>query len=264
MLSKSSSTNAHVASALRYKNKRYGTRSPMSQWRNHKSPKSGTLEVYLIRHGQSVNNAIADSSQWLPDPPLTPIGTQQANWLADHLKTDNRIIQLYTSPLLRALQTTRPIAAALGLQPHLWIDIHEHGGVVQEGSPVINQMGLTREEIAAACPGIFILHGLAEMGWWRTGEGFEPKAELYARCARVAQSLHTRARSLSPDMPECVALVSHGLFISRLIKTIFAVDNDAYYYLHHNTGITRIDYLDGQPIMRYTNKTVHLPPDYLT
>lgn len=264
MLSNSSSTHGHIASALRYKSKRYGTRSPVSQRRNHRSQKSGTLEVYLIRHGQSVNNAEVDSNQWLPDPPLTSIGTQQADWLANHLKTDNRITQLYTSPLLRALQTTRPIADALGLQPHLWIDIHEHGGVVQEGKPIINQMGLTRVQMAQACPGIFILDGLAEMGWWRTGEGFEPKGELYARCDRVAQSLHNRARSLAPDTPECVALVSHGLFISRLIKTIFGVDNDAYYYLHHNTGITRIDYLDGQPIMRYTNKTPHLTPDYLT
>lgn len=45
------------------------------------------VELLLIRHGQSANNALehaaGDLGGRLPDPPLTPLGHAQARWLAD-------------------------------------------------------------------------------------------------------------------------------------------------------------------------------------
>ena len=36
---------------------------------------------------------------------------------------------IYISPMLRALRTAAPLAAALGLAPQVWTDIFEHGGL---------------------------------------------------------------------------------------------------------------------------------------
>lgn len=68
--------------------------------------------LYLVRHAQSTNNAQPES-QRIPDPPLTDLGEQQAQALAlaiDQLSPDH----LFSSPFLRTLQTTAPVAQALG------------------------------------------------------------------------------------------------------------------------------------------------------
>ena len=97
-------------------------------------------ELYLIRHGQSQNNAFAAESTTktteetprTSDPSLTRAGYAQAKCVAGYLaqeadKTDVRdvtpvenghgIDKLYTSAMLRALETAQPIADALGLTP---------------------------------------------------------------------------------------------------------------------------------------------------
>ncbi|HLV36213.1 MAG TPA: histidine phosphatase family protein, partial [Spirillospora sp.] len=43
------------------------------------------MEVYLIRHGQSVNNALGSPAGRSHDPELTEIGFRQAEILAAHL-----------------------------------------------------------------------------------------------------------------------------------------------------------------------------------
>ena len=110
------------------------------------------MQLFLIRHGESANNAlgVGDISyedymaQRSPDPGLTQIGKRQAEMVARHLAADGHpesrngtplastragygIQTLYVSAMLRALQTARPIAAALGLAPQVMVDIHEHG-----------------------------------------------------------------------------------------------------------------------------------------
>lgn len=85
-------------------------------------------QLYLIRHGQSENNARAGESTRTADPGLTHTGQVQAVRVASHLtrevdRTDvrdgfvteggYRIGRLFCSPMLRALQTAQPIGEAL-------------------------------------------------------------------------------------------------------------------------------------------------------
>ncbi|MAG34906.1 MAG: hypothetical protein CL878_01430, partial [Dehalococcoidia bacterium] len=128
------------------------------------------MELYIIRHAQSSNNVLTDSSRRVTDPPLTTIGEQQAQLVAQHLTAvpeasahlhpvaahHNRagfaLTRLFTSPMRRALQTARPIGAALGRQPEVWVDIHETGGMFldhHDGRGPVGTPGLTRVEIAA-------------------------------------------------------------------------------------------------------------------
>lgn len=74
--------------------------------------------LYLIRHGETEGNRQGRYIGWA-DPPLTPGGQQQAASLAQRL-AGPPIRAVLSSDLSRAMETARPIAAALGLtlQPH--------------------------------------------------------------------------------------------------------------------------------------------------
>ena len=70
--------------------------------------------LYLVRHGQSVANVTWEFSYKRVDPPLTDLGIEQARITAEHLRSLH-VDALYTSPMLRAVQTAEIFKAALGL-----------------------------------------------------------------------------------------------------------------------------------------------------
>jgi phosphohistidine phosphatase SixA len=82
------------------------------------------MRVYIVRHGQSTNNA---GHTLLDDPPLTPLGRKQmrrvAKWLAEEPGTMH---WLFTSPLLRAQQSAAILAQVLELEPETWDDLREY------------------------------------------------------------------------------------------------------------------------------------------
>ena len=71
------------------------------------------MELILIRHGlpQLVENLDGSPA----DPPLSEIGLRQADLMAKWL-LNTSIDYLYTSPMLRALQTARPLEMLKDLQ----------------------------------------------------------------------------------------------------------------------------------------------------
>lgn len=243
-------------------------------------------ELYLVRHAQSDNNAyfaeIRDNAATVPDrrtadPGLTCVGHSQAKCLADHLalqtdKSDVRdgvagaggygIGRLYCSAMLRTLQTIQPVAAALGLKPEIWLDVHEEGGIWhdhRDGRGPIGYAGLTRRQIDAQFPGIAVPEEITEDGWWN--RPFEPRDDLAARAARVAEDI----RRLLAGSEERVAIFSHGNFISVLIQHLLLGQLvPDMRFSHHNTGISRLDF-DGDFVMlRYLNRMEHLPADRIT
>ena len=242
-------------------------------------------ELYLIRHGQSQNNAFAAESKAnateeaprTSDPSLTRAGYAQAKCVAGYLATeadktdvrdatpvgdDHGIHKLYTSAMLRALQTTQPIAEALGLTPEIWLDVHEEGGIwldQGDGRGAIGHAGLTRERIATQFPGFELPEAVTEAGWWN--RPFESRDDLVRRAARVAQDVR---RDIAGQESR-VAIVSHGTFISLLIQHLllgrYVPDIR---FSNHNTGISRLDF-DGESVMlRYLNRIDHLPVDLVT
>lgn len=82
------------------------------------------MRIYLVRHGQSTNNA---GLTQLEDPPLTPMGRKQiqrvAKWL---LEEPEPIHWLLTSPLLRAQQSAAILEKALQVEPEIWTDLQEY------------------------------------------------------------------------------------------------------------------------------------------
>ena len=241
------------------------------------------MELYIIRHAQSQNNAMPDGDLRVPDAPLTDLGHEQARLLAEYLKdgrnrdpwynpstgysrfeheADWGITHLYVSPMTRALQTCIPIAAALGLRPEIWVDTHEHGGVYQQRPEgIVGFPGRSRVDIESLLPNSLIPDIIADAGWWNPARGSETMPEAISRAVKVAAALRRRA-----DADERIIILTHGTFIDTLIKALFAqLPSRALFYLHYNTAITRIDFVERERLLvRYLNRVAHLPPDKIS
>jgi broad specificity phosphatase PhoE len=68
------------------------------------------MEIYLIRHGECFNSSQEhySSEKQTMDPPLTPIGVEQAKKLGHKIK-DKKFDRIYSSDLIRAIETSRII-----------------------------------------------------------------------------------------------------------------------------------------------------------
>lgn len=228
------------------------------------------LRLYLIRHGQSVNNAAETPQHHVFDPPLVDMGIKQSEALATHLKngSDNgaltygyNIHHIYTSPQLRSLQTAAAIADAIEIRPEIWVKIHELGGVVlQHRRGILNHPGLRRSEISAQFPTFKMPHDISDQGWWIGNGKLESVNNVMVRARVVANDLQIKSRT-ARDLG--VLLVSHGTFLNVLIQTL--LQDKTRDYLHYNAGLSRIDIDRGtKASLKYLNYTRHLEQSWIT
>lgn len=232
------------------------------------------MQLYIIRHAQSTNNALLDHRDRVYDPPLTGLGRRQADLLARYLATQMDpvalpradhvpgshgygIRRLYTSPMRRALQTSKAIGAALGLPPEVWIDLHEQGGIFLDHGKERGRVaypGMTRHEMLAEYPELLLPDVVTGRGWW-TG-GYEEMPACWGRASRVA----ARLRKWSSG-DESIAIVTHGGFLDALLKTLFNQPLDgSTFYANRNTAISCLRFgPDGQLRIQYLNQVPHLP-----
>jgi len=242
------------------------------------------MELYIIRHAQSTNNALADQRDRVCDPRLTELGRRQAHILAQHLANGaNRepnqpgpnpanhnvhngrgygITRLYCSPMWRALQTARPVGQALGLTPEVWTDIHECGGVYLdhgEAGGLMGHSGITRSELLAAFPDYIVPPAITDEGWWH--DGHEESAEWEARATHVAKILNNLVTS-----EERIAIITHGGFANALLKSLLGWSSAQRIFYHHdNASISLVEFRDdGRLTVRYLNRTDHLPLEMLS
>src|ERR1700733_3175541 len=113
------------------------------------------MNIYLIRHGESTNNA---GMPPVPDPPLTDLGREQARRTAQYL-AGLPFAALYASPMRRAIETAFQISETLQLPPHLLPDLCEVGGVGELA-------GMCRDEILCEWPAAVLDVTITERGWW--------------------------------------------------------------------------------------------------
>lgn len=233
------------------------------------------MRVYLIRHAQSTNNALADFRDRVVDPDLTPLGYEQiqrlGEWLKHSLEFGGKpfgFTHLITSPMLRALLTANAVAQATGLTLEVTPDVAEGGGMFLEDKHtgvITGYTGMTRSEILARFPHAQLGHSISEAGWWNPEMGRESEAHCAMRAIRVAHSLVHRSVH-SPE--ERVVIVTHGLFMDTLVKALLhqlPAPANHLFYTHYNTGITRFDLREGDELrLHYLNRVDHLPADKRT
>ncbi len=259
------------------------------------------MQLYFIRHGQSQNNRLYDTTGGYAgrqeDADLTETGHQQAQVVAAYLRdgdggaqhvsiTRNAdaprpairagespqgagafgITHLYTSLMMRAVETSEPIGAALGLDPIALADGHETGGIFVDDPHTgakIGRPGKPRSFFAARFPRIVLPEWLGEAGWWRS-QPMEPDADRYPRAQRVLQYL--LAAHATDDR---VALVSHGDFFNYLVAAAMKVPRPEQVWLvMNNCAISRLEFT-GNPSapfvdIAYVNRSHYLPANLVS
>lgn len=212
------------------------------------------MDLFLIRHGQSQNNALPES-QRVEDPGLTEIGHEQAKRLGEWISVLG-LTKLVTSPFRRALQTTEPIRRATGLVPEVRTELHEQGGCYR-GHTVENTVGrpgLTRAEIEQEFEGFGVADDID--GWWKS-KPYEDFATARRRALELLQWTHKQFA----ETDERVAFVSHGDLMLLFLKHFHAETLDC----PCNTSVTTVQIASGGGTqLTDFDRTEHLSPDLVT
>jgi 2,3-bisphosphoglycerate-dependent phosphoglycerate mutase len=247
------------------------------------------MELYFIRHGQSINNANTRNSEFEehPDPFLTEIGLEQAQYLARYLKEKQHITNdkdwniqnqygfgfthIYASLMERAVATAAPTARALETVPFsAWIDIHEEGGIyAREAEDRFRGLpGHPRSFFEKNFPELNLPGHYNESGWWN--RPFENEEDRQPRADKVLAELIARHGDKEGQPKERIAIVSHGGFFVRLLSSMLklpwrqgAHDMKSWFLLN-NCSISRFDIRKGDIMISYVNRTDHLPAHLIT
>jgi 2,3-bisphosphoglycerate-dependent phosphoglycerate mutase len=235
------------------------------------------MQLYFIRHGQSTNNRLfaqtGSSSGRDCDPELTDLGKRQAIAVAHLLAAgdpggyDGRngsfgITHLYTSPMMRAVNTALTIADALGLSLHLWEDIHEAGGIYlddEQTGAKVGQPGKDRAYFETHYPTVILPDGWGNGGWW--DRPFEEDEQRIQRARRFLADLLER----HAGGEDRVAVVSHGEFYFRFLSALLDLPAKTnYWFTLHNAAIARINFTPQEVQLVYLNRYDHLVGELLS
>ena len=216
------------------------------------------LELYLIRHGQSMGNAGYDKEELTireqHDPLLTEKGLRQAD-LAGRYLSDIDFDHIYSSGLIRAICTADAIIRyqkekkPLNILPHLC-----EVGITSEYN------GLTLEEMKEFCKTAQLAEGVSKDSPSVYHSSFENEDEIFERAKSVMN--HMRSRYANGEK---VAVVAHAAFLTILIFQIMGYEVCPIFDISlQNTGITKVVFYKsgtnpyGDISFEYINETAHL------
>lgn len=225
------------------------------------------LELYIIRHGQSMGNAGYEKSddelteKEKHDPVLTEKGKLQAQKAGNCLR-ETAFDAVISSAMLRAVQTATeimkyqqntnvlnilPIACEMMFAP-------DYKGVTMEEIREINANAILADGVAADSPMIY--SNLKD----------NDEAATYERAKQVIDYLRSHYHS-----GEKVALVSHAAFITYIVFTLmgFSEKSPCFDIDFNNTGITKVTFYKagtnkyGDTVFEAINDIAHLKEDGL-
>lgn len=190
------------------------------------APPPGSTEIVLVRHGASAAAVPDEPFEMLEghaDPPLAPVGHDQARAMAERLASE-RAAGLFVTPLRRTQETAAPLAERLGLEPAVVPDLREVMLGDWEG-------GKLRIHAAEGDPLFFRM--LEEERW-----DVIPNAEsMEAFAERVRRGLETIVEAVGPDAT-AIAVV-HGGVIGELCRQ--ATGSRPFAFVHaDNCSISRL------------------------
>jgi 2,3-bisphosphoglycerate-dependent phosphoglycerate mutase len=247
------------------------------------------MELYFIRHGQSVNNVNwgKPGYQENPDAPLTGLGLEQAQYVADFLKKAQPIVDpqpwniqnrfgfglthIYTSLMERAVQTAAPTARALGIPFEAWEEIHEVGGIyAREGELKLKGLpGRPRSYFEENFPELILSSKFNGTGWWNN-RPVETQEECHVRTKNFLSDLLAKHGDKQGEPEHRVLIFSHGDFFVHLMFAILDAPyaQAAYgfktWFAMNNCAISRVDFRQQRVTFAYLNRTDHLPDHLVT
>jgi probable phosphoglycerate mutase len=204
-----------------------------------------TTRVLLIRHGESQGNAERRFGGHSPTP-LSRLGHRQAEATARALANE-RVTAIYSSDLLRAVQTAEPLARATGLEIAQSSALRERSVGLMEG--------LTFEEAAAAHPEEYA--ALLRRDFERVLTGGESYRQLLDRAAAELD------RAIEQHRGGTLALYSHTgticILALHLMGALDAPTLKPVWLSTSNCGVTRFSIEHGGLIrIKALNDTRHL------
>jgi 2,3-bisphosphoglycerate-dependent phosphoglycerate mutase len=247
------------------------------------------MQLYFLRHAQSESNARweddPDTPFHFPDPGLTEVGRRQALAVAHALARTgpntngsphdpgNRsgfgITHIYSSLMVRAVETATEIGKALDLPVRGRTDLHEWGGIfhldveadTRDGLP-----GADRTYFETGFPGLQLPTDFKDTGWW--DRPYEPRSEVPTRARKVFDSLMGTHRNTA----DRVLVVSHGGFLNFILGAVVNLTADQtqanldanFWFVLNNTGLTRVDIGPVFCGVVYHNRIDHLGDELIT
>jgi probable phosphoglycerate mutase len=206
---------------------------------------AGATEIILVRHGAS-----ADAVRGAPfplidgrsDPPLSPMGQEQARAVGERLAGEE-IARLFVTPLRRTLETAAPLAEAAGLEPSVVENLAEVRLGDWEG-------GEYRLRVADRDP---IIRRVFTEERWDLIPGAESAESLGER---VRNGVGEVVAATGPDAAAVV--VAHGGIIGEACRQ--ATDSRPFAFVHSDNGsISRIVVRpSGKWQLRSFNEISHL------
>jgi len=220
------------------------------------------MQLYLIRHAESENNARMPH-QRTEDPPLTAVGRLQAQHLSTWIKT-LKIDTLICSPVRRSIETTRYITAVTGLHVQVWADVFEEGGIYRGYGPeaIAGGPGLADADIIGHFhehAGSTLDPSIGEDGWWNRDR--ESADEAVVRATAVSK----RLIETFGDSGQTVVAVTHADFKRKLLTQMLGQYVDASSLgMLRNTGITKVSFAGERWQLDWFNSVTHLPAKLIT
>jgi broad specificity phosphatase PhoE len=154
-----------------------------------------STRILLVRHGQSTWNALG-KWQGRADPPLSPLGQQQAASAAARIGMVDAVI---ASPLVRARQTAEIIAEGIGVGP-----VNTDDRLIETDAG--DWTGLTFHEIRTGWPGWLDQH--------KWPDNFEKEIDIVARMAEALIEIAARHPGAS------VVAVTHSGAMRNLDRSL--------------------------------------------
>ncbi len=187
------------------------------------------MEIVLIRHGEKIKIPHYNPENKRNDPPLTDRGVKQANLTGHFLKTQN-IQKIYSSDMVRTIETTEQISTEINLPYTLQPELREiyFGDLEIEGW----------ESFTTIAPEIFKVYSQ------RNTDFNYPKGESGEEAFQRTQSLIDQ---IIHEENQKVAIIAHGGIIRVLLCGLLNIPSG------HRFNI-------GNPIFNCSLTTLHYNP----
>ena len=203
-------------------------------------PRGGATRLLLVRHGET-DPAMRGRCHGRLEVELSAEGRRQAGGLAIAL-AEVPLAAIYSSPLVRALETARAIAAARALEPGADDRLCEIDFGELEG--------MAYEQIQAERPEVF-------RTWMETPAsvrfpGGESFADLRARVLAAVRGIRERHAG------EAAAVVAHGGVVRAVLADALDLAGDAVFRLDQAYGgLSVVDWVGDVPVVRVVNAVLY-------
>ncbi len=204
------------------------------------------VRLYLIRHGQSGGNVAREEGR--PgeyDPPLTPVGEEQARRLGERM-AQYGVDAVYASPLQRAYNTALEIAKRTGHQISVVDNLQEinepPAGSVGPDPRAPLPDGMTHEEIKRR---------FESDPTWDNLPGAESSANFRGRIVAAIDEI------IAANPGRKVAVACHGGVIQSYVAHILGLSSDFPIYAF-NASITSVRAAGDRRVIWRLNDLAHL------